>query len=159
MSDRALALADQFEQANTALIAALTTCDTAAWQAACPDTGWPVGVQADHIAAVEAFLTDRLGRIANGEAIDPLPLALIERENDRRAAQAANITPDQAIAQLREQGAAAIHLIRSLSLDQLARTGQIVAEQPTQSVEAWIIGLSIGEIERHGDSILQATTP
>ncbi len=114
-------------------------------------------MHADHIAAVQAFLTDRLGRIANGETVEPLPMAIIDRENDRRAAQAANITQDQAIAQLREQGTAAIHLIRSLSLEQLARTGQIVTEHPAQTIEAWIAYLSIGEIERLGDSIFQAT--
>jgi hypothetical protein len=157
MHDRSRALADQFERANEALIATLAACDTAAWRAACPDTGWRVGVQADHIAAVEAFLTDRLGRIATGAAADPLPMAVIERENDRRAAQAADIARAEAIAQLREQGAAARRLIRTLSAEQLARTGRIVAERPSQSVEAWIVGLSIGEIERHGGCIRQAT--
>jgi hypothetical protein len=157
MNERTKPLAEQFEQANEDLIATLATCDATAWRAACPDTGWRVGVQADHIAAVEAFVTDRLGRIAGGETIEPLPMALIERENDRRAEQAANITPEEAIAQLRAQGEAAVRLIRSLSADQLARTGQIVAELPAQSVEQWFTGLSIGEIERHGGCIREAT--
>jgi uncharacterized damage-inducible protein DinB len=157
MSDRTQALAQQFERANETLIASLAASDDAAWRATCPDTGWHVGVQADHIAAVEAFVTDRLGRIAGGENVEPIPMAAIERENDRRAEQAANITQDEAIARLREQGTAAVRLIRSLSDEQLARTGQIVAELPAQSVEQWIVALSIGEIERHGGCIRQAT--
>jgi hypothetical protein len=156
MSDHARALADRFEQVNAALITTLAGCDDAAWRATCPDTGWSIAVQADHIAAAEGFVTEYVGRLARGEQVEPVPIAAINRENDRRAAQAAGIDREGAITQLRQQGGAAVQLIGNLTDEQLGRTGQIVAEVPARSVAEWVEYLSIGEIERHGGCIRQA---
>ena len=156
MSDQARALADRFEQTNATLIATLAGCDDDAWRATCPDTGWSVAVQADHIAAAEDFVTEYIGRLARGEQVEPVPIAVINRENDCRAVQAAGIDGAGAITQLRQQGGAAVRLIGSLTDEQLGRTGQIVAEVPARSVAEWVEYLSIGELERHGGCIRQA---
>jgi len=156
MSERAQALAARFERASGELIAAIEGCDGNAWRATCSDTGWSVAVQADHIAAAEAFVTDYVGRIARGEAVEPVPMAAINQGNDQRAAQAASADQAAVVAQLRQETTTATRLIRDLSDEQLGRTGQIVAELPAQSVAAWIESLSIGEIERHGGCLRQA---
>jgi hypothetical protein len=83
-------------------------------------------------------------------------MAVIEQANEQRAGQRAGVSRDEAIAQLRENGAAMAQMIRGLSDEQLARTGQIVAEVPARSVEQWIAYLSIGEIERHGGRLREA---
>ena len=113
-------------------------------------------MQSDHLGAGQAFIADRIGRIARGEADAPLPMATIERANEDRAAQRAGVGRDEAIAQLRENGAAMARLIRGLSDEQLARTGKVVEEVPAQSVEGWIDFLSLGEIERHGGRLREA---
>ena len=101
-------------------------------------------------------MTEYVGRLARGEQVEPVPIAAINRENDRRAAQAASIDREEAIRQLRQQGGAAVRLISGLTDEQLGRTGQIVAEVPARSVAEWVEYLSIGEIERHGGCIRQA---
>jgi len=156
MSARAQALAEQFERVNTELIAAISACGDERWGARCADTGWTAAVQADHLGAGQAFIADRIGRLARGEADDPLPMAVIEQANEARAAQRSGVSREEAAAQLRENGAAMAQLIRGLSDEQLARTGKIVAEVPVQSVEGWIAYLSIGEIERHGGRLREA---
>jgi uncharacterized damage-inducible protein DinB len=156
MSARAQELAEQFERANEELIAAISRCSDEGWKARCADTGWTAAVQADHLGAGQAFIADRIGRIARGEADDPLPMAVIEQANEQRAGERAGCSREEAIAQLRENGAAMAAMIRGLSDEQLARTGKIVAEVPSQSVEGWIAYLSIGEIERHGGRLREA---
>ena len=156
MSARAQALAEQFERVNTELIAAISACGDERWGARCADTGWTAAVQADHLGAGQAFIADRIRRLARGEVDDPLPMAVIEQANEARAAQRSGVSREEAAAQLRENGAAMTQLIRGLSDEQLARTGKIVAEVPVQSVEGWIAYLSIGEIERHGGRLREA---
>ena len=156
MSARAQELAEQFERANAELIAAIERCGDDAWGARCADTGWTAAVQADHLGAGQAFIADRIGRIARGEADDPLPMAVIEQANEQRAGARAGVSREEAIALLQENGAAMAAMIRGLSDEQLARTGKIVAEVPSQSVEQWIAYLSIGEVERHGGRLREA---
>ena len=156
MSSRAQELAAQFERANEELIAAIGRCSDERWTARCADTGWTAAVQADHLGAVHAFPTDYIGRIARGEEVAPLPIAVIEQENEKRAARQANVSREEAIALLQENGATMAALIRGLSDEQLARTGTIVTELPVQSVEQWITMLAIGEVERHGGALREA---
>jgi uncharacterized damage-inducible protein DinB len=156
MNAQAQELAGQFERANEELIAAIGRCDDDRWRARCADTGWTAAVQADHLGAGQAFIADRIGRIARGEADEPLPIGVIEQANEQRAAQQANVTREEAAALLRENGAAMAAMIRELSDEQLARTGKIVAEVPERTVEQWIAYLSIGEVERHGGKLREA---
>ncbi len=156
MSERARALAERFERANEDLIATVAGCDEAGWRARCPDTGWNVAIQADHLADGEAYIADILGRMARGEAVQPLPMAAIEQANEQRAAQMADTTRDDVVALLRRNGAAAAAAYRGLDDAQLGRTGQFVAELPAKTVEEWVEFLAIGELERHGGAILQA---
>ena len=156
MSERARALAERFERANEELIGMVAGCDDAGWRSACPDTGWRVAIQADHLAVGETWVADMVGKIARGEAVQPLPIATIEQANEQRAAQVANTTREEVIALLRQNGAAAAQIYRGLDDAQLGRTGQIVAELPSKTAEEWIEFLGIGELERHGGCIRQA---
>ena len=156
MSERAQALAERFERANEELIATIEGCADDRWRASCSDTGWAVGVQADHLGAGQAFITEYIGSIARGEATPPLPMAVIDQANAQRVGQAANVSKEDAIALLRQNGAALAEMIRGLDEEQLGRSGQIVAELPAHSVEQWIEYLAIGELERHGGCIRQA---
>lgn len=156
MSARAQELAQQFERANEELIAAIDRCGEEGWRARCADTGWTAAVQADHLGAGQAFIAYRIGQLAQGEDTPPLPLAAIEQDNDQRAGQQAGVDKDKAVALLRENGATMAAMIRGLSDEQLARTGQIVVEMPSHSVGQWVQALPIGEIERHGGRLREA---
>ncbi len=156
MSERARELAERFERANEELIATIEGCADDRWRASCSDTGWAVGVQADHLGVGQAFIAERIAGIARGEALSPLPMAAIEQANDQRAGQATRIDKEEAVALLRQNGAAMARMIRGLDDEQLGRTGRIIAELPEQSVERWIEYLAIGELERHGGCIREA---
>ncbi len=156
MSERARALAERYERANEELIATIAGCADDHWRASCSDTGWAVGVQADHLGVAQAVIAEHIGAIARGEPLPPLPMAVINQANDQRAGQAAEISKEEAIALLRQNGAAMAEMIRGLDEEQLGRSGQIVAELPAHSVEQWIEYLAIGELERHGGCIRQA---
>lgn len=156
MSARAQVLAEQFERANEELLAAIGRYGDEGWGARCADTGWTAAVQADHLGAGQAFIAERIGMLARGASSPPVPMAAIDAGNAQRSAQAAGVGKEEAIALLRRNGAAMAALIRGLSDAQLARTGQIVVEMPTWSVEQWVQNLAIGEIARHGGRLREA---
>ncbi len=156
MSAQAQALAERFERELAALIEAVEACQDEQLAGRCADTGWAGLVQVDHLAAAEAFVTDRLQAIVAGHRAPPLPRATIEAANDQRALEAATVSKEAALAALRENGARTADFIRGLSDEQLERRGEIVVELGEKSVREWIEVLSIGEIERHGGALRQA---
>jgi len=155
MSEKAAALAEQFAQLNDDLIATVERCSDAQWAAKCPDTGWSVGVQAHHIAGGEMGLAGFIGAVANGQILPPLTMDMIDWGNARHAEEYANVSKEETLTLLRENGAAAAAMIRGLSDAQLARTGELIAGRST-SVERMIQFLSLGEIQRHGEHLRQA---
>jgi hypothetical protein len=156
VSAQGVDLAERFEQANDELIASIASCTEEQWQATCPDTGWSIAVQAHHLAELRGPTIDWVGGIARGEDVPVLPMAAIDAANARHLREATGCQRDPVVAQLRESGAAVTQLLCSLGDQQLARTGQIVAELPAQSAAAWAEYLFVGEVERHGSAIKQA---
>ena len=71
MGERVEALARQFERMNDDLIAVIEGCPEERWSARCPDTGWPVNVQAHHIAGGLALFPPMLAAIADGAPVPP----------------------------------------------------------------------------------------
>lgn len=154
MSEKAAALAEQFEQSNNDLITTVEQCSDAQWAAKCPDTGWSVAVQAHHIAGGEAILAKMIGSVANGETPQPINPAMIDRNNAKHAERYANVSKEETLTMLRANSALAAQTIRGMSDAQLARSGELIAGR-SASVEQLIRYVSIGEVERHGAAIRQ----
>jgi quercetin dioxygenase-like cupin family protein/uncharacterized damage-inducible protein DinB len=155
-SERARALAWRFAQANDALIATIERCTPEQWRATCADTGWTVGVQAHHIAVGELPIAAMIRAVAAGEPPPPMPPGMLDAINARHAAEFANVTKEEAVALLRENGARAAETYRTLTDAQLARTTAPTAGEHPASVAQLIEYLAIGEIERHGAALRAA---
>jgi quercetin dioxygenase-like cupin family protein len=155
-STRSRAIAWRFGQANEALIATIEQCTPEQWRAVCADTGWTVGVQAHHVAAGEAALAGVIRDVAEGRPHPPMPPEMLDAINARHAEEFANVTQEETIALLRENGALAAALYRSLSDSQLARTAILTPDGSATSAAQLIEYLAIGEIERHGEYLRNA---
>jgi len=71
VSERAKAIADQFEQANVGLIETVEKLTDEELQARMDAEGWPVGAGVCHLAEHHALLMELLTSVANGEALPP----------------------------------------------------------------------------------------
>jgi quercetin dioxygenase-like cupin family protein len=154
-SARARELAWRFRHANEQLIAMIAGCMPTQWRAICADTGWTVGVQVHHIAVNEGVLAAVAGDAAAGHPHPPLPPGKLDEMNARHAAEFANVTKEETLALLRENGARAAETYRRLSDAQLALMVTL-AEGYTVSVADVVERHGIGEIEGHGAYIRDA---
>src|SRR5262249_31189539 len=123
---RVSALVACFEQANDALIAAVESCSDAEWRATCPAEGWTVGVAAHHVALSYPPISGLVLSIANGTPPFPLTQEMLDANNAKHAADAANCTPAETLDLLRRNGQAAVDALRGLRDEQLDRTAPLV---------------------------------
>lgn len=98
-------------------------CDDATWAAACPGEGRTVGVVAQHITGHTALAHFAVA-VAAGESspFASFTTADIDQSNARFAAERAATTRAAALAELREQGAAAVDAVKQLTAEDLSRT-------------------------------------
>lgn len=155
-SAEARALAWRFTRANDALIEVVERTTSEQWRAICADTGWTVAVQAHHIADNHAHLAGMIRQIAEGQPPAPVPVEMIDAANARHAEAFANVTQEETVALLRQNGALATEIYRSLSDEQLAQSAVALVGAPPSTVVGLINYLAIGEIERHGQAIREA---
>ncbi len=121
MSDRARALADDFERTNGELIQLVEELSEAEWATRTTAEGWSVAVTARHVAAAHGFIARRVRAVAEGQSLPPMPPGGIDARNARDAEQYANISRDEVLGLLRTNGAEAATLVRGLSDEQLDR--------------------------------------
>lgn len=142
MSERARALAEQFEQANNDVIAAVEACSDEQWRATCKDEGWSVATTAHHVGGGHAVIADFANKIGNGEAMPPITMEMIDQGNAQHAQQYANCNKAETLAMLREGGAVAASIVRGLSDEQLDRSGPVLGNPMTaaQVIENILIG-------------------
>jgi uncharacterized damage-inducible protein DinB len=151
-SSHARALAWRFEQANQGLLDLLTACPAAGWQAICPDTGWTVTVQADHIAEYRRLFDAIITGIAAGTPLPPTTFSAIDARNAQHAREAADLSSAVVLATLRDGSAGPARTIRLLTDDDLQMSATTVAGHPPQRVES-VVELSIHHIIEHTAAI------
>jgi uncharacterized damage-inducible protein DinB len=155
MSDRASALADDFEQANTELARLIEGLSDAQWATRTDAEQWPVAVAARHIAAAHAFISRRARAIAASQPLPPMPPGGIDAENARDAERYANVTRAEVLDVLRSNGADAAALVRGLTDEQLDRTFTRPTGE-TMTLAALIQNALIGHMVAHGANIRAA---
>jgi hypothetical protein len=150
MSAKADALAASFEAANQALIEAIAAAPAERLGHVTDDEGWTVVAVGAHVAKQHDFLIDRVRRMVSGEENPPFDATAFHEENRRSAAADANLSREEAVARLRERGAAAASYLRTLNDGDLERTKSIPAmgEQPV-SAQTFIEMVLIGHVEAH----------
>ena len=155
MSERARALADDFEQANGELARLIEELSDAQWVTRTEGEGWSVAVTARHIAGAHAFIAERIKAIAEGQPLPPMPPGGIDASNARDAERYADVTRDEVLSLLRTNGAEAAAVVRGLSDEQLDR--QFTRPNgDTMTVVGMIQNALIGHPRAHGASIRAA---
>lgn len=149
MSERQRLLADRFERANDALIAAAGRCTDAQWRALCRAEGWSVAVTAHHVADAYPLLWGLTQGLALGEPLPPVTLEMNQQYTAQHAAQHAACGKGETIDLLRHNGDAIARAIRELRDEQLDRSspwtfggGEVISVQ--RMIERYIID-HIGE--------------
>jgi DinB superfamily len=155
MSDRANALADQFEEANGQLVVMLEGLSDEQWQNQLDGEGWPVRVGACHIAEHYINLALLVDIAANGKPIPdwaPKGPGDIDKLNAEIAARNAGRGKQEALDMLHSNATKVTAQLRSLSDEQLDRKfvlptgGEFSVEQIAQM-------MLIGHIGMHAPSI------
>jgi uncharacterized damage-inducible protein DinB len=157
MSERAEALAAQLEQANNDLIALVEGLSDQQMQATCPDEGWSVGTAAHHVAVSHEGLMRFVGMLASGQAAPPVTMDMINAQNAQHAQEYATVSKADAVALLRDNGAKAVAMLRSLSDAQLDASQPLpfFGGQPTSTAQV-IEMIMIGHPRQHTASIRAA---
>src|SRR5215470_5373829 len=139
MSERAHNLAQQLEHANRDLIHTVEALSEAQWRAKTPGDGRSVGVVAHHVATSHKSVAGLVGAIAHGKAVPTITMEMIHDGNAKHADQFANCTKAETLALLRQNGAAAVAMVRGLNETELERTvnfpmGTLTAAQVVEKV-------------------------
>jgi hypothetical protein len=120
-SERATALAVEFEQTNDAVIVFAQSCSETQWKAVVPGEDWPVGVVIHHIAEGHEGMARWLRLMTSGEGVAESNDDLDER-NASHARRSADATIIDTTELLRKSGGQFESLIRGLSDEDLDRT-------------------------------------
>jgi len=155
VGERAEALASQFEQANDALINSIESMNDAQWKAICSGEQWSVGVTAHHVAGGHPVIGGMVQMVAAGQPLPPLTWEQLEQSNQQHAKESAHCTKEETLAMLRQNGQTAAETVRSLTDEQLARSGSIIGNAMT--AEQIVENIMIAHVREHSASIKQAT--
>jgi uncharacterized damage-inducible protein DinB len=151
MSQRAEALAKQFEQANNEFTTAIEHCPETAWASNCQSEGWPVSVTAHHVAEGTAAISGLVQMAAAGQALPPLTPEMLDQGNSEHAQKFANCTKQECLDLSRRNGESAAAMVRGLSDEQLDRTGTLFGG--SMSSQQMIENILIGHVQGHLQSI------
>ena len=154
MSERATALADQLQRVNDDLIATIERCSDEQWKNACAGETWSVGVTAHHVASTHGGVSQLVRMVANGEPLPPITMDMIHQQNEQHAREHANCTREETVALARENGAAAVAIVRGLDDEQLNRSARVLDGDMTAG--AIVEHILIGHVDGHLQSIRAA---
>ena len=151
MSARAERLAQEFAQANDALVQVLEQATPEQWRQRTRDEGElrPIGVIAHHVAWAHQHINQRVRAFAEGLPVPPRRPDLFDERNARQASD--NPNPDQAatIAWLRCDGEAVARMIAGLSDAQLERRACEDPGAPELTTREVIELRQIGHVRGH----------
>jgi len=150
-TSRAAALADQYTQAIADLLAVVEPATLAQWRTPCINEGRSVGVLVHHIGTMAGVIRAFVEQVVQGESLPPLTQEMIDHNNARHAETYANAGPDETLALLRHNSAAAAAFIASLSEAQLNMGTALPAFNLSQAsagqmVEFLLIGHTLGHL-------------
>jgi hypothetical protein len=154
MSTRAETLAQQFEDANNALIELAQSCTSEQWTAHSRPENCSVAALTYHVALAHPFLLNMAQALANDQPVQPLDRETQDKVNAENARNNAQGERQAAVDLLRRNGAQAAAAVRALSDEQLDR-GQAFASLggAELTTEAFIQNVLIGHPQQHGQSI------
>ena len=159
MSERAQALATQFEKANADLLAMLEGVSDDQWQNQLDGEGWPIGVGACHLAEHYTNVAQLINVAANSEPMPdwaPKSFGDLDALNAQIAARNKGRPRREALEMLRRNAAEAAEQLRGLSDEQLDSKVLLPAVGTEWSTEQITQMMLIGHIGMHAPSIQKA---
>jgi hypothetical protein len=157
MGAKSEALAKQFEakvQEATALLEKLSEAD---WKETTAAEKWTVGVTAHHIAGSYEPVAHMVETLAAGQALPHFTPQMLDEMNAQHAREHAGCTKAETIALHKKGAATAAALVRSLSDEQLAKSGTVFAGMPPMSAEELVRRGLLNHADEHFGSIRKTT--
>lgn len=148
---RAIALADQYSQANADLLALIEAATPAQWRTMCVNESRTVGVMVHHLAVSAAFISGFVDRVVQEQPLPPLTQETIDHNNARHAADYAEVGPSETLTLLRHNTSATADFIRTLTDAQLdtvvaVPAFNLAAASAGQLIEFLLIGHTLGHL-------------
>jgi uncharacterized damage-inducible protein DinB len=157
MSERAQALAEQFEDANRELISTVERCSEAEWRAQTAAEGWSVAVTAHHIAGGHEAVAGLAQGLATGQGLPDITSQMLDEMNAEHAREYAACTKEETVELLRRNGQTAAGIIRGFSDEQLGRSAPAaIMDGAEMSTEQLVEQGLIGHMRGHSESIRAA---
>ncbi len=135
---------------RTAAIEKLSEAD---WKRLTAAERWPVGVTAHHVASAHEPIANIVKTLAAGQSVPGFTMQMLDEMNAKHAVEQAGCTKAETLA-LHKQGAAkAAAVLRSLSDEQLAKSGTVFTGVPPMTAEEMVTQALIGHMDEHFGSI------
>jgi Major Facilitator Superfamily/DinB superfamily len=153
MGTRSEALATQLEAKVQEAVAVIEPLSDAKWKQVTETEHWTVGVTAHHLASALEPVAGMVTAIASGQSQGHFTRARLDEMNARHAQEHANCTKVETIALLTRGAAVAASVVRSLTDDQLEKSGTVFTDVPPMTAEQVITSGPIAHIDAHLGSI------
>jgi hypothetical protein len=153
MGTKAEELARKFEARAREATEILNRLSDAEWKKVTAAEKWSVGVTAHHVAGSHEPIANMVKALATGQPIPHFTMAMLDELNAKHAREYANCTKAETIALHEKGAAAAAAVVRSLSDEQLSKSGTVLADRPPITTEQAITGILINHIDEHFGSI------
>lgn len=158
MGARADMLAKQFEAKADELTDTIEKLSDAEWKKVTAAEKWSVGVTAHHVAGAHEPIAGMAKAVASGQTLPPFTMEMLHEGNAKHAKEFAGCTRVETLALQKKGVASAAATVRGLSDAELARTGTLLTDMPTMSVQQIIEGVLIDHVREHLDSIRATVT-
>jgi uncharacterized damage-inducible protein DinB len=155
MSERAQALAEQFEQANNEAIAAIEGCSDEQWRRHIESEDRSVGVVMHHVAIAHPFIAEWVSAAARGQDVD-VEHSWVDEFNAQHAREQATCTKAETLDLLRRNGRAAARVVRDLDDSQLDSSSTVISGMPPMTAQQVIERILIDHVHDHLSTIQTA---
>jgi uncharacterized damage-inducible protein DinB len=155
MSERAQALAEQFEQANNAAIATVEGCSDEQWRRHVESENRSVGVVMHHIAIAHPIIAGWVMAAARGQDAG-VEHGWVDQLNAQHAREQANCSKAETLDLLRRNGEAAARVVRALDDSQLDSSATIITGSRPMTARQVTERILIGHVRGHLSTIQTA---
>lgn len=153
MGAKAEGFAKQYEAKVQETTAAIEKLSDADWKKVTTAEKWPVGVTAHHVAVAHEPIANIVKTLADGQSVPHFTMQMLDEMNAKHAVEHAGCTKAETIA-LHKQGATkAAAMLRTLSDEQLAKSGTVFTGAPPMTAEEMVTRALIGHMDEHLGSI------
>ena len=153
MGAKAEALAKQFEAKVQEATSVLDKLSDADWKKVTKGEQWPVGVTAHHLAQSHAGIAGLIKSLASGQHTASISMDDINAGNAKHAKEFATVSKADTVALHKKNAADAAAIVRGLDDAALARSAPALKGMPPMTTEQAVVGILIGHMDGHIDSI------